>query len=74
MKTLFKQVKTCPSCGQKEKLGSIYWKRMGRVDGKTFYQCQCGSGILVGVFSEQHYDALETRLIIEHIITSGSIN
>lgn len=74
MRLLFPKPQTCASCGQTEKLNSIYWRRMGRVDGKRFYQCECGAGILVGLFSSQHYDALDTRLIIEHIIASGSIN
>jgi hypothetical protein len=75
MKPFFGKLQTCVECGQKEKLGSIYWKFMGSVDGKRFYQCTCGSGILVGLFaSPQHFKPMETRLIIEHVIASGSID
>lgn len=68
------KLKKCGYCGQEDKLGSIHWKPMGSVRGKRFFQCTCGAGMLVGLTSTQQYDPLETRLIIEHIITaSGSI-
>lgn len=74
MSLVFGKVKKCHACGQTEKLNSIYWKRMGRVDGKQFYQCNCGSGLLVGMFSDQNFDNLQTRLIIEHLISEGAID